>query len=86
MGYTRAAEMIEFAGFELALRDHLQHNLFPPVSLTFLGAAKQAIAEVEQDEPNATITLPNEQKVHAGEVVQSLHLEAFLDPECVLFG
>ena len=86
MGYARAAEMIEFVGYQAALRDHLTYNLFPPIRTTLenLTLAEDAVDAVVRGEGNALV---REHGPEAWEVVEAWHLEAFVDaigPELVL--
>jgi hypothetical protein len=83
MGYARAAEMIEFAGFDYALNDHLQHNCFPPITLQVVPYAKQAIQHCKEENPDEEITFPNGVVRTAGQIVEDLHLWAFVESEDV---
>ncbi len=90
MGYIRAAEMIGYAGEETALRDHLRHNLFPPVrpnevNLALARCAINVLAdeldsdEMELSDDRGSVMLV---RVDAEGVVRTWHLEAFVDARC----
>lgn len=81
MGRLRAEEMIEFAGFELALQDHLRHGHYPPVDLVFLDTARNAISEAEAENWDEMLFLPNGKEVPVWQVVEELHLEPFMQGE-----
>jgi len=81
MGHTRAIEMRRYAGNEDGLRWHLGHNHYPPVSTDFIPAAKEAIVRANDDDWASEITLPNGRTATVEEVVNTLHLDAFLGPE-----
>lgn len=81
MGYMRAAEMIAFAGRDAALQDHLQCNLYPPVTLAVVPYAEEAIDRCRDGEWDAEITFPNGTVQTAAQVVEGLRLEAFLNAE-----
>lgn len=78
MGRMRAEEMIEYAGIELALRDHLQCNHYPPVNLVFLETARDAIAQAELGNWDEILSLPNGKELSVWQVVEELHLGPFL--------
>lgn len=62
------------------LAHHLQHNHFPPVDLSFAGAALEAIELCSMEDYDVTLTLPNGNVVAAWQVVEGLHLEEMVEP------
>lgn len=76
MGRLRTEEMLEYGGFELALRDHLRANHFPPI-VDGEGFARLAIDAVAGDCPER-IVVDAGRKGRAGDVVESWHLEPFV--------
>lgn len=102
MGYVSAYDAAslgqagELMSKELALELHLTSNHYPPVSVEYVPACKQAINTfimgslsintigedvVYEQLENTLIDLPNGQTMNVLEVVQGLHLEAFIDVE-----
>jgi len=62
-----------------SLEYHLQYNHFPPVDLVFVDIALEAIACVNGDNCDTMITMPNGIKKSAGDIVDELHLEFYLE-------
>lgn len=81
MGAMRVAGMIEMAGPEVALRDHLEHGLFPPIGAGAYEFAMLAIEACEAEEFGLVVEADGFGGP-AGEVVDSWHLGAFVG----LFG
>lgn len=63
---------------DMALGWHLRANHFPPVSLDFLPVAKRAIELVDAGTWHTVIEMPNGITKTAGDIVDGLHLHAFL--------
>ena len=84
MGYMRAIEMIAFAGFDVALRDHLEHNLHPPAPATHdnVALAKRAIDAMVDGDPEQTVAV-GLGSYTAAQVVEGWHLGAFVDAHTV---
>jgi len=61
-----------------ALTIHLRHNHYPPVHLSFLKSAENAIEAYEDGECDTQIDLPNGLIKTASEIINGLHLEPFL--------
>jgi len=64
---------------DVALEWHLRFNHFPPVSPVFVATAQQAIAQARAGKWGAVLQLPNGETKTAGEVVEDLHLEGFVE-------
>lgn len=62
-----------------ALEIHLLYNHYPPVSTDFIPACKEAIENAECEKWDAEIVLPNGKIVSAQQVIEGLHLDAFLE-------
>lgn len=81
MGRMGAESMREHAGDDMALRWHLSSNHYPPVHPVFLETARQAITLANQGEWGTTITMPNAITKSVADIIEGLHLEAFLDTD-----
>ena len=86
MGHLQAQEMAEHAGLDAGLHWHLTSNHFPPVHPDFIPVAKQAVlnaafAIMDEDDDlwERQITMPNGITKTVGEIVDGLHLDAFID-------
>lgn len=85
MGNMQAAAYAEGAAENPGARDayllaHLQSNHFPPVHRDFLPAAKEAIDHANAGDWDHKVTLPNGNTLPVAEIVDGLHLSAFLEP------
>lgn len=80
MGYSEAIKE-GWATLETALAAHLQSNHFPAVSPVFVPVAIEAIAHGNEGEWDQVVQMPNGMAKTAGEIVEGLHLEAFLGLE-----
>ena len=83
MGYSQAEGIAaEVAKGKASLRDalvwHLFSNHYPPVDPSFVPVAEAAIFAVRDEEPETPITMPNQRTKTALEIVNGLHLEAFV--------
>lgn len=82
MGHLRATEMIEIAGFDIALRDHLTAGMFPPVKAGMiepaLRLANEAI-EAMVDEDYGRVLDVETNPVRAEVVCAGWHLDAFVN-------
>lgn len=84
MGTLQAMEMAAHAPQEVALHWHLTSNHYPPVSPQFIEPAKKAIELAvrgwEEDESlwDTEIELPNGNIVTVLQVIEGLHLDAFV--------
>ncbi len=74
MGSLRAIEMIEHAGFDLALRDHLTHGVYPPLSLSWEEPAREAIEAMIEEDFGREVA-PG---LSAETLVAGLHLDTFV--------
>lgn len=81
MGYSSARDMAEQADERSAVIWHLRSNLFPPAPMVMVEPALQAIHN-----PTGDIVLPDgvtfrdgRTKLPARQVIESLHLQAFVD-------
>jgi hypothetical protein len=81
MGYVTAVEMRRFLPEDQALAWHLQYNHFPPISLIFLPAIREALASAREGDFCRRIKLPTGKLVAVADVVEQAHLHAFLDVE-----
>jgi hypothetical protein len=79
MGYLQASEMAAHAPLETAVQWHLQHNHYPPVDLMFVPTVIEAIGLAQDEDWDAEIELPNGVVLSVGEIVDQLHLGAFVD-------
>jgi hypothetical protein len=94
VGYLNAYGAAQHAELEQALIWHLTANHYPPVSTEFVPACKQAIQTfvvaagsvdtkgedgVFQQLCDTYVDLPNGNRVSVVEVVEQLHLDAFVD-------
>jgi hypothetical protein len=87
MGSLQAMEMriqTETQGLSMdaALLWHLTSNHFPPVPATLVPVARAAIAAANMGDWQQMIPFPDgfpKAELTAGEIVEGLHLEAFLD-------
>jgi hypothetical protein len=78
MGHMRAAEMRAFLGRDRALDDHLRYNHYPPIHPDFKPVAVEAIDKANEGDWEHEITMPNGITKTVGEIVEGMHLEAFL--------
>lgn len=87
MGNLQAMEMAHLApNPDIGLEWHLRSNHYPPVHIAFVPVAKQAIeAAVEANLTeewellDEVVTMPNGLEKSLGEIVEGLHLWAFID-------
>ena len=86
MGRNRAIEMLSCVGEEVALRDHLQANHYPPIHESFIPIAQQAIERAAEavfceDESiwQEAIEMPNGKTLTVSEIYEGLHLEPFVE-------
>jgi len=70
--------MITFAGFDVALRDHLSANLYPPIAPTHSNVA-QAKAAVELVANGNGSDPVGTDGIAADVLVEAWHLEVFVD-------
>jgi hypothetical protein len=86
MGSSYAAGLAEQVsegniGLREAVYCHMQGNCYPPIPHVALDSCIQAIGAIEQDEPDALIRVPSGRDVCAREIVEGVHLEAFIGVE-----
>lgn len=84
MGTTGAMGMADAVGdgavsLDSALYWHLTSNHFPPISASFIPAAKQAIEWANDGLWEQAIELPDGRLLTVATIVEGMHLEAFLD-------
>jgi len=79
MGYARAIGMRAVLEEDAALYDHLVHNHYPPIHPMFIRTAKAALCAVREGNYAENIMMANGQTRPAGEIVEDMHLEAFLE-------
>lgn len=86
MGYASALEMRDQLERKAALEWHLRFNHYPPVPSIMVDVAEAAIDAGNDDEYDRMIDLPEgvtfrdgSTSIRAGQVVESLHLDAFID-------
>jgi hypothetical protein len=94
MGYTNAYDAAQYAELEQALEWHLTSNHYPPVSVEFVPACKQAIQtfvvaasstelltedHVFDQLCKTYVELPNGKNMSVVDIVEQLHLDAFVD-------
>ena len=86
MGYLSAYDTLaEVGDLEQALSIHFSSNCYPPVPQYMVAVAVQALDYVLEGEHSYPIALPEgvlwrgDKSVRAINVIESLHLEAFLD-------
>jgi hypothetical protein len=63
--------------YDIALHDHLRHNIYPPVP-ELTECAQDAIDAVLRDEPAALLRLPSRNEVSAQVIVDGLRLREFI--------
>ena len=63
------------------LQIQLQGNHYPPVSLDFIPACKEAISAGNDLDYGRQITMCNGKTMTAGAIIEGLHLETFLIEE-----
>lgn len=89
MGHLRATEaattMAEMAGLDAALHYHLTANHYPPIPTEMIPVAKSAIEAAAAGDYERLIELPGgitykdgSTEVPAYTVIESLHLDAFV--------
>jgi hypothetical protein len=80
MGHMHATEYAsgEHCDLDTGLILHLQSNHFPPVSVDFVPTCKQAIEVILDGNAGHEITMPNGKTLTAGEIMEGLHLHAFV--------
>ena len=71
------ASMIAIGGFDLALDNHMAYRCYPPVHSGFKDAILDAI-ETCAYEDDGEIELPNGRVLMASDIVEQLHLHAFV--------
>ncbi len=80
MGRMRTEEMLEYGGYEAALRDHLSANLYPPNPVSFELADK--MIQQAADDPDAVVlevvSRSNGESPSVAAVIIDLHLEPFV--------
>lgn len=86
MGTTQAEGMAEAIGdgmidLRAALGWHLASNHYPPVHEAFVPTCEEALEAAGRDDWQHEITMPNGLVRTAAQIIQGLHLEAFLAPE-----
>ena len=80
MGYMQASEMRRFLAEDQALRWHLTSNHYPPIHEAFLPSVKTTLEHARAEEWDEQIELPNGKVLSVRDVVEQLHLQAFLEP------
>lgn len=94
MGYLSAFDAAQYGELEQALAWHLTSNHYPPVSVEFIPVCKQAIQtfviaagstesltedHVFDQLRQTFVQLPNGIRMSVVDVVEQLHLDAFID-------
>lgn len=94
MGYLSAFDAAQVAELNQALEWHLTSNHYPPVSVDFIPACKQAIQtfvvaagstenlgedHIFKQLNETMVELPNGKFISVVELVEALHLDAFVD-------
>lgn len=88
MGSMHAAEFAEAVadaqlGIDVALHWHLTANHFPPISPTFIPAAKEAIERANGCDWTSTIEMPNGRSLTVAQIIEGMHLDSFVEcDEC----
>ena len=80
MSQIPTLEAIELAGRDVALTFHLTSRLYPPMP-GGEALAKLAIDAVNDGEPERVVDDGISRRGPAGEIVESWHLEAFLEAD-----
>lgn len=86
MGTVNAMGMAEavndgLASQRQALTWHLQANHYPPINVVFVPVAERAIELANDGDWDATIEMPNGITLSVGEIIDQLHLAAFVTYE-----
>lgn len=84
MGSIQAIETAEdvrtgTVSLEESLRYHLQCNHYPPVHSDFIPIAQKAIELCRDERFDEIIEMPNGKRLTAGEIIEGLHLDFFLE-------
>lgn len=61
-----------------ALDAHLTSNCYPPINVLFIPPCKEAIEACRDEVPELELELPNGRVLSAEEIVDQLHLHAFV--------
>lgn len=87
MGRLAVMAMIEEASPGLALRWHMRANLYPAPPASMVPVAERAIEHGQAGNLDAEIDLPDGVRHRSGsttatarQVIESFHLEAFVEP------
>ena len=82
MGRTQA-QGIASSDLDLGvkLEWHLRHNHYPPVHLSFIPVAKEAIEHANDEDWDHTIDMPNGLTRTVAHIIEGLHLGDFLERE-----
>lgn len=89
MGYVSAAGMAEMtkeglASMEQALNWHLTANHFPPISTALVPVAMEAIKNANAGNWSQPVAMPEgyrRREIPTGELIEGLHLHAWLEGE-----
>lgn len=87
MGYMNAVGMADALPLEQALAWHLTHNHYPPVPVVMIPVAERAVRAARRGQYTLRLKLPagvswrGEKTVPVSAVVESFHLDAFIDSE-----
>ena len=81
MGYISACEIRQYLSENDALIWHLRHNHFPSINLIFLPAIREALSATRNGESARRIMLPTGKVLTVAQIVEEVHLHAFLDCE-----
>lgn len=87
MGAMGMAEAVDegMIGLRSALSWHLTANHFPPIDVSFIDTAVEAISCVDSEDYDTEITMPNGLVRTASQIVEGMHLESFLGSEALDF-
>lgn len=87
MGKLSTEAMLEVVEFRQALAWHLSGNHYPPVPSVMITPCLEAIANANAGEWDKAVTLPdgilwrNEATCPTHALIESLHLDSFLDSD-----
>ena len=66
---------------DVLMQYHLQHNIMPPIHSIFIPFALQAVDLYNNEDYDILIELPNNKILTAGQIVEELRLEAWINQD-----
>lgn len=78
MSNNQTEEILDMAGYDVALTFHLKSRHLPPIHDDFFPAIREAIDLARDEDYGTRLTLPNGVVLSVGDIVSQLHLEPFI--------